>query len=95
MKHIIRSKGAYFNTDFVLPVAIAIIALFGSMIIFSVVLSLIFGQFVFGIGGALWIVLAVLATKAIYKSVKKEEFNVFYEDVRAAVNATKSENSIF
>lgn len=95
MKHIIRPKGAYFNTDFILPIAVAIIALFGSMIIFSVVLSLIFGQFVFGIGGALWIVLAVLATKAIYKSVKKEEFNVFYSDVRDAMTKTKSNSSIF
>lgn len=95
MKHVIRPKGAYFNTDFVLPVVVAVIALLGSMIIFSVILSLIAGQFVFGIGGALWIVLAVFATKAIYKSVKKEEFNVFYEDLRAAVNASKSDSSIF
>ncbi|RYE00393.1 MAG: hypothetical protein EOP54_00375 [Sphingobacteriales bacterium] len=95
MKHVIRPKNTYFNTDFVLPVGVAILALLGSVVLFTVVISLIFGQFVPSIGGGLWIVLALFATKAIYKSVKKEDFNLFYEDVRAAVNTTKSDSSIF
>lgn len=95
MKHVIRPRGADFNTDFVLPVWVAIVALFGSMILFSGIVSLIYGQLMFGIGGALWILLAVLATKAIYKSVKKEEFGVFYSDVRDAMTKTRSDSSIF
>lgn len=95
MKHVIRPKGAYFNTDFALPIVVAILALLGSILLFSVILSMIFGQFMFGIGGGLWIVLALLATKAIYKSVKKEEFNAFYDEVRTAATAAKGENSIF
>lgn len=95
MKHIIRPRGADFNTDFVLPVGVAIIALLGSIVLFTVIISLIFGQFVPSIGGGLWIVLAVLATKAIYKSVKKEEFGVFYSDVREAMTRTKNESRIF
>ncbi len=95
MKHVIRPKGADFNTDFVLPVWVAIVALFGSMILFSGVVSLIYGQLMFGFGGVLWIVLAVLATKAIYKSTQKEAFNAFYSDVRDAMTKTRSDSSIF
>lgn len=95
MKHVIRPRGADFNTDFVLPVGVAILALLGSIVLFTVVISLIFGQFVPSIGGGLWIVLAIFATKAIYKSVKKEEFGVFYSDVRDAMTKTRSDSSIF
>lgn len=76
MKHIIRSKEAYFNTDFLLPVALSVSVLTVSIILFTLILSLIAGAFIFG-GVAIWIVMALLITKGIYSSVKKEEFNVF------------------
>lgn len=95
MKHVIRPRGADFNTDFTLPVWVAIVALLGSMILFSVIVSLIYGQFMFGIGGALWIFLILLATKAIYKSTQKDAFNGFYNDVREAINKPKNDSSIF
>ncbi|GEM_PF-1187919 len=95
MKHVIRSRGADFNTDFTLPVWVAIVTLLGSIILFSGIVSLIYGQFMFGIGGALWILLVLLAAKAIYKSTKKETFNAFYSDVREAITKTKSGSSIF
>ena len=81
----IRPRGADFNTDFTLPIWIAVVALVGSIILFSGIVSLIYGQFMFGIGGALWIFLVVVATKAIYKSTQKETFNAFYSDVREAM----------
>lgn len=95
MKHVIRPRGADFNTDFTLPIWIAVVALVGSIILFSGIVSLIYGQLMFGIGGALWIFLVVLATKAIYKSTQKEAFNAFYSDVREAITKTKSDSSIF
>lgn len=95
MKHVIRTKGADFNTDFTIPIWLAIVALFGSVLLFSGVISLIDGQFKFSIGGALWMLLVLLAAKAIYRLVKKEEFNAFYAAVSIAARAAKSDSSIF
>lgn len=95
MKYVIRARGADFNTDFTLPIWVAVVALLGSIILFSGIVSLIYGQFKFGIGGALWILLVLLAAKAIYKSTQKEAFNSFYGDVREAMTKTKSDSSIF
>ena len=95
MKHVIRPRGADFNTDFTLPIWVTIVALLGSTILFSGIVSLIYGQFKFGIGGALWIFLVLLATKAIYKLTQKEAFNTFYSHVREAMTKAKGGSSIF
>jgi len=64
------------------------------MVFVSLVLSLIYGQFVFGFGGVLWIILALFVVKAIFKSRNKSRFDVFYADLQQAVNSDQ-QSTIF
>ena len=85
-KFLVRNKKGYLKVDFTPPVLWVIGAVILSAVFLSAILSAIYGQFVFGIGGALWIVLAILVVKAIFKSRNRDQFNKFYTDVREAVD---------
>lgn len=85
-KFLVRDRKTFLKIDFIPPVIWVIGAIILSFILVSIVLSIINGQFVFGIGGALWIVLGLLIVKAIFKSMNKQKFETFYADVQSAVN---------
>jgi hypothetical protein len=85
-KFLVRDRKTFLKIDFIPPVIWVIGAVILSFIFVSVVLSVINGQFVFGIGGALWIVLGLLIVKYIFKSMNKQKFETFYADVQSAVN---------
>lgn len=93
-KFLVRDKNAFLRIDFIPPVLWTIGAIILSMVFISLVLSLIYGQFVFGFGGVLWMILAILAVKAIFKSRNKNQFDAFYADVQQAVNSDE-QSSIF
>src|SRR5205809_415896 len=71
-KFLVRDRKTFFKIDFIPPVIWVIGAVILSFILVSIVLSIINGQFVFGIGGALWIVLGLLIVKSIFKSMNKQ-----------------------
>jgi hypothetical protein len=93
-KFLVRDRKTFFKIDFAPPVLWVIGAIRLSFLLVSIVLSLIYGQLVFGIGGALWIILGLLIVKAIFKSVNKSKFEDFYIDVRNAVDKDDA-SSIF
>ncbi len=61
----------------------------------STILSLLAGQLAFGVGGALWVVLAMLIVKAIFKGRNREKFETFKADVEDALNRRQDASSIF
>lgn len=93
-KFLVRDRKTFFKIDFMPPVIWTIGAVVLSMVLVSGVLSLIYGQFIFGIGGVLWILLGLLIVKAVFKSVNKNKFDSFYVDVQDAVNKN-DQSSIF
>ncbi len=93
-KFLVRDKSTFLRIDFIPPVLWTIAAILLSMVFISAVLSLIYGQFVFGFGGVLWIILALLVVKAIFKSRNKGQFDAFYADVQQAVSSDE-QSSIF
>lgn len=93
-KFLVRDRKTFLKIDFIPPVIWVIGAVILSFILVSIILSVINGQFVFGIGGALWIVLGLLIVKYIFKSMNKQKFETFYADVQSAVNKDDS-TSIF
>lgn len=86
-KFLVRDKKTFFNIDFGPPVIWVIGAVIISFVLASIILSIIYGQFVLGIGGALWIILGMLLVKYIFKSRNKAKFETFYADVQSAVNS--------
>jgi hypothetical protein len=93
-KFLVRDRKTFLKIDFIPPVLWVIGGIILSLILVSAVLSLIYGQLVFGLGGALWIILGLLIVKAIFKSVNKPKFEEFYIDVRNAVDKDDA-SSIF
>jgi hypothetical protein len=93
-KFLVRDKKSFFFIDCIPPVLWVIGAVVLSFVLASGVLSLIYGQFVLGIGGALFIIVSLLIVKVIFKSMNKQKFDTFYADVRTAVNKDES-SSIF
>lgn len=94
-KFLVRERKSFLVVDFIPPVLVNILSIILSIVLFSGLLSLMFGQFSFGIGGGLWIVLVFLIVKAIFKSTKKEKFEAFYKDVEDAIQGTQSDSRIF
>ncbi|RQO30214.1 hypothetical protein DBR32_11585 [Taibaiella sp. KBW10] len=94
-KFLLRERKTQLIVDFVPPVLVSILSIVLSIVLLSAVLSLIYGQFVFGFGGALWLVLGFLVAKAIFKSTKKERFENFYKDVEEAIQGRQSDSRIF
>jgi hypothetical protein len=76
-KFVVRRKNDVYKIDHTLPVLYAIGAVVVSMVLVSIVMSLIYGQFVWGIGGALWIVLGIVIMKYLFQTIKKDEFEQF------------------
>jgi len=93
-KFLVRDRSQFFRVDFTPPALWIVAAIVLSSVLVSAILSLIYGQFVFGFGGVLWILLILLIVKAIFKSRNKAKFDAFYTDLRHAVNSN-DESSIF
>lgn len=93
-KFLVRDRKTFFKIDFMPPVIWVIGAVLLSMVLVSAVLSLIYGQLVFGIGGAIWILLGLFLVKILFKSRNKNKFDTFYIDVQDAVNKN-DQSSIF
>ncbi len=93
-KFVLRDRKSFLKVDFIPPVIWVIGGVLLSLVLVSAVMSIIYGQLVFGIGGALWIVLGIFIVKAIFKSMNKAKFEAFYSDVQDAVNK-RDNTSIF
>lgn len=93
-KFLVRDKKTFFRIDFIPPVLWVIGAIVLAAVLVSVIASLLAGQFVFGIGGAVWIILAMLIVKAVFKGMNKQKFDTFQADVEDAVNRNEA-SSIF
>ena len=93
-KFLVRDKKTFFRIDFIPPVLWVIGAVVLAAVLVSAIMSLLAGQFVFGIGGALWIILAMLIVKAVFKGMNKQKFDAFQADVEDAVNRNDA-SSIF
>lgn len=76
-KFVVRERKGNFKIDHTLPVLYAIGAVLISVVLVSVIMSLIFGQLTWGIGGALWIVLGIFIMKYVFQVVRKDEFERF------------------
>lgn len=85
-KFVIRKVKTGLKIDHTLPVLWAIGAVVISSLIASVLLSLIYGQFAFGFGGALWIILGVFLMKIVFRSVRKEQFESFKTSISSLVS---------
>jgi len=85
-KFFLRDRKTFFKIDFAPPVLWVIGAVVLSIVAMTIIISLIYGQFVPSFGGALWIVLSVLLIKVVYKSRNKQKFDNFYADVQSAIN---------
>lgn len=94
-KFLIRDRKTFLKIDFIPPVLWVIGSLVLAAVILSVVLSLLMGQFSLGFGGALWVILAMLIVKAIFKGRNKQKFDTFYADVQDAVDNRHDASSIF
>lgn len=93
-KFLVRDKKTFFTIDFIPPVLWVIGAIVLAAVLVSVIMSLFAGQFVIGIGGALWFILALVIVKAIFKSRNRQAFETFQADVSDAVNRNEA-SSIF
>ncbi len=93
-KFLVRDRSSFFRIDFMPPVIWTIGAIVLSMVMLTTILSLIYGQLVFGFGGVLWILLALLIVKSIFKSRNKSQFEAFYADLQQAVS-NDPQSSIF
>ncbi|WP_118976680.1 hypothetical protein [Taibaiella koreensis] len=94
-KFLVRDRSQFFKVDFTPPVLWIIAAIVLSSVMVSAILSLIYGQFVFGFGGVLWILLSLVIVKAIFKSRNKAKFDAFYADLQHAVNSSDDSSQIF
>ena len=93
-KFLLRDRKTFYKIDFTPPVLWVVGAVVLSIVVMTAILSIIYGQFVPSIGGALWIVLSVLLIKVIYKSRNQQKFDNFYADVQSAING-RGGSSIF
>lgn len=85
-KFVVRHKKTSLKVDNTLPVLWALGAILISVVIVSLVMSLIYGQLMFGIGGALWIILGMLIMKYFFRRVKKEQFESFKNNLTDVVS---------
>lgn len=85
-KFVVRRKNDLFKIDHTLPALYAIGAVVLSVIFVSIVMSLIYGQFMLGFGGALWIVLGIFLMKYLFQTIKKDEFEQFKIKFTTMVN---------
>ncbi len=94
-KFLVRDKKTFFMIDFIPPVLWVLGAIVLAAVLLSTILSLLAGQLAFGVGGALWVVLAMLIVKAIFKGRNREKFETFKADVEDALNRRQDASSIF
>jgi len=92
-KFVVRAKKTILKLDNTLPVLWALGAVVVSILIVSTIMSLIYGKLVFGIGGAVWVILGVFIMKYFFRRVKKEQFDAFKNDLTDAVNGFDFEQS--
>lgn len=93
-KFLVRDRTQFFKVDFIPPVLWILAAIVLGSVMVSALLSIIYGQFVFGFGGVLWILLSLLIVKAIFKSKNKAKFDAFYADLQQAAHSD-AQSSIF
>lgn len=93
-KFLLRDKKTFFVIDFIPPALWLIGAVVLGAVLLSAVMSMLMGRFVFGVGGALWIVVAMLIVKAVFKSRNQQKFDTFRADVEEALQKQDA-SSIF
>lgn len=84
-KFVLRKTKKGLKIDHTLPVLWSIGAVLISVIMASFIMSLIFGQFMFGIGGALWVVLGIFLMKYLFSVAKKDQFEAFRTELSTVI----------
>ena len=92
---LLRYKKDHLKFDFIPPVLWVLGGIIMGAGIFTIILSVIAGQLVISIGGAIPILIGVLIIKYIFKNTRKEEFDSFTLDATQIINGNNNENSVF
>jgi hypothetical protein len=85
-KFLLRYKKNHLQVDFTPPVLWLLGGMLAGFALFTVILSIIFQQFVISFGGVIPVIAGVLIIKAIFKSTKKDAFKSFEDEANILVN---------